>query len=144
MIPRIGGAVFVATAVLVAVHFVIEPLYHVSTEDAPYSRFWDVLDVLRAVTIAMGLVFAYLRKRAAGGKSGGGAVTREFLVANTLFYGLLSVGIMFYWNWFNLLSPAYTAVPAAAVSLTWMIIDAALPPLLGAIGVSLLRGGRDR
>ena len=37
-----------------------------------------------------------------------------------------------------------TAVPEAAVSLAWIIIDAGLPLLLGALGVSLLRGGRDR
>ncbi len=142
MIPRIGGAVLVVTAVAVAVHTVVEPLYYASTEAAPYSPFWSVLDVLMAVTIVVGLVFAYCRKRAAGGE--GGHLTREYLVASTLFYGLLFVGIMFYWNWFNLLSPAYTAVPEAAVSLAWIIIDAGLPLLLGALGVSLLRGTRHR
>ena len=139
MISRIGGTVLVITAVAVAVHTVVEPLYHASTEEAPYSPFWSVLDVLMAAAIVIGVAFAYLRKRAAAGE-GGGAVTRDFLVANTLFYGLLFVGIMFYWNWLNLLSPAYTAVPEAAVSLAWIIIDAGLPLLLGALGVSLLRG----
>ncbi len=143
MIPRIGGTVLVITAVAVAVHTVVEPLYYASTEEAPYSPFWSVLDVLMAVAIAIGLAFAYLRKRAAAGE-GSSALTREYLVANTLFYGLLFVAVMFYWNWFNLLSPAYTAVPEAAVSLAWIIIDAGLPLLLGALGVSLLRGGRDR
>jgi hypothetical protein len=143
MIPRIAGVVLVVTAVAVAIHTVVEPLYHASTEAAAYSPFWNVLDVLMAVTIVVALVFAYLRKRAAGG-DGGSAVTREYLVANTLFYGLLFVAVMFYWSYFNLLSPAYTAVPEAAVSLAWIIIDAALPLLFGALGVSLVRGGRDR
>lgn len=101
MIPHIVGVVLVVTAVAVGVHTVVEPLYHASTEDAPYSPFWSVLDVLMAVAIAIGVAFAYLRKRAAAGE-GGGAVTRDFLAANTLFYGL--------------------------------------PLLLGALGVSLLRG----
>ena len=54
MIPRIGGTVLVITAVAVAVHTVVEPLYYASTEEAPYSPFWSVLDVLMAVTIAIG------------------------------------------------------------------------------------------
>ena len=143
MIPRIGGVVLVVTAVAVAVHTVVEPLYHASTEAAPFSPLWNVLDVLMAVAIAVGSVFAYLRKRAAGGE-GGGPLTREFLVANTLFYGLLFVAVLFYWNWFNLLSPAYSAVPAATAALAWIVVDATLPLLLGALGVSLLRGRRDR
>ncbi len=50
------------------------------------------------------------------------------------------MGILFFWNWFNLLSPAFTAVGPDAVSLVWGFIDAALPLLLGAMGLSLLRG----
>ena len=69
-------------------------------------------------------------------------VTRDFLAANTLFYGLLFIGILFFFNWFNLLSPAYTAVGPDAVSVVWALIDAALPLLLGAQGLSLLRGDK--
>ena len=69
-------------------------------------------------------------------------MTRDFLAANTLFYGLLFIGILFFFNWFNLLSPAYTAVGPDAVSVVWALIDAALPLLLGALGLTLLRGNR--
>jgi len=67
------------------------------------------------------------------------AISRSWLVANTQFYGLLCVAILLLWNWFNLLSPRFTAVGAETVSLVWILIDALLPPLLGALGISLLR-----
>ena len=67
------------------------------------------------------------------------AVTGEFIAANAQFYGFLFVGILFFWNWFNLLSPAFTAVGENAVSLVWILIDATLPLLLGAMGTFLLR-----
>ena len=72
-------------------------------------------------------------------KPGGAPVTREFLAANTLFYGFLFVGILFFWNWFNLHSPAFTALGPETVSLAWAFIDAALPLLCGTMGFSLIR-----
>jgi hypothetical protein len=45
---------------------------------------------------------------------------------------------MFFWNWFNQISPAYATVGTDVVSMTWIIIDAALPLLLGAMGISML------
>ena len=48
----------------------------------------------------------------------------------------------FFFNWFNLLSPDYSAVGPDALSVIWAVIDAALPLLLGAQGVTLLRSGK--
>ena len=70
-------------------------------------------------------------------------MTREYLTANTLFYGFLFVSILFFWNWFNLRSPAFTAIGDDAVSLVWIVIDALLPLVTGAMGVHLARGGGD-
>lgn len=139
MARKIVGAYLILVAVLVGVHTVVEPLYHVSTEARPYSPAWDILNALMIVALALGLVFGYIRKSRADGD--GGAVSREFLTSNTLFYGLLFVSILFFWNWFNLQSPAFTAIGAETVGLVWILVDALLPLLTGALGVSLVRGG---
>ena len=136
MLQKIVGAILLIVGVAVAIHTVVEPLYHVSSGKQEYSPLWSILDPLMALAIALGLIFGYIRKK---GVDGGDAITREYLAANIQFYGLLFVGIMFFWNWFNLNSPAFTAIGADTQSLVWILIDAILPLLLGATGISLLR-----
>ena len=143
MAARIGGVFFIAVAVVIAVHTVVEPLYHVSAEGQPYSPVWEVvLDPLMVVAVALGALLAWRRKRAVD-LEGDGPVTREFLAANALFFGFLFVGVLLLWSWFNLLSPGYTAAGPETASLVWMVIDAGLPLLCGATGVALLRDARD-
>ena len=142
-LKRISGIFLVLMAVAVAVHTVVEPLYHTSSKGQPYSPLWDILDPLMALAIALGVIFGYLRKKEVDSEGGSGAVTREFVAANAQFYGFLSVGILFFWNWFILLSPAFTAVGTDTASLVWILIDATLPLLAGAMGMFLLRGSRD-
>ena len=135
MFRKICGLYLFAVAVLVAVHTVAEPLYHASGPGQPYSPFWTIVNPLTAVAIVLGAAFSYTRKRGVGGED----VTREFLVANTLFCGFLFVGIMFFWNWFNLLNPAFTAIGDETVSLVWILVDAGVSLLAGATGIHLLR-----
>ena len=137
MLKKICGAYLFAVAVLVAVHTVAEPLYHASEPGQPYSPFWTIANPLMALAIVLGSVFSYARKRSVGGD----AVTREFVVSNTLFYGFLFIGILFFWSWFNLLNPAFTAIGSGTASLVWIVIDASLPLLAGAAGIHLLRSG---
>ena len=136
MLKKICGIYLLAVAVLVAVHTVIEPLYHVSEPGQPYSPFWTILNPLTALAIVLGLLFAYTSRQAAGGEG----VTREYLASSALLYGFAFVGIMFFWNWFNLQSPAFTAIGDETVSLAWILIDAGVPLLAGASGIRLLRG----
>ena len=141
-IRRIVGVVLVAIGTVVAVHMIVEPLYHASSEANPYSPIWNILDPFMALAVVLGVIFGYIRKKGMGHEGGGAPITREFLSASTLFYGFLFVGILFFWNWFNLLSPGFTAVGTDAVSLVWAFIDAALPLLSGVMGLSLLKGGK--
>ncbi len=141
-LKRISGLFLVVMAVAVAVHTVVEPLYHTSSEGQPYSPFWNILNPLMAVAIVLGVLFGYSRKKAADNAEDS-TVSREFVAANVQFYGFLCVGIMFFWNWFILYSPAFTAIGADTASLVWILIDATLPLLTGAMGVFLLRGGND-
>ena len=140
MLKQIIGAILTIVGVAVALHAVVEPLYHTSTVEQPYSPFWDILNPLMALSIALGLIFGYIRKKGVGDS---GEVNREYLAANTQFYGLLFVGILFFWNWFNLLNPAFTIIGADTATLVWILIDAGLPLILGAMGISLLRGNDE-
>ena len=142
MLKRIIGVFLVATAVAVGVHTVVEPLYHVSEEGQPYSPLWNILDPLMAIAIALGLVVCYQRKREIDRQGGEAGVTRGYVAANLQLYGFLFVGILFYWSWFNLLMPAWTAPGDDTVTLVWILVDAVLPLVTGAAGVSLL--SRDR
>ena len=136
-LKRIAGVYLILVAVVVAVHTVIEPLYHVSTEAQPYSAFWNILNPCMALAIALAVFCGHLRMQRVCSEGGSGPVTRGYLCANVLYFGALFIGILFFWNWFNLLSPGFTAIGPETVSLVWIIIDAALPLLLGAMGAHL-------
>ena len=142
-LKRICGLFLVLIAVVTAVHTVAEPLYHVSSEGQPYSPLWDILNPLMAVAIVLGALFGYSRKKAADNAGDSGAVTREFVAANVQFYGFLFVGILFFWNFFNLHNSAFTAVGEDTATLVWILFDATLPLLTGAMGVFVLRGNND-
>ena len=137
---RIVGVFLVAMAVIVAAHTVVEPLYHVSADGQPYSPLWTIINPLTALAVLLGVLAAWRCKRAVDREGEDAPVSRAFLIANTLFFGLLFLGILFFWNWFNLLSPGFTAIPPETVTLVWIIVDAALPLLWGATGVAVVRG----
>lgn len=141
-LKQIVGVVLILIGALVAVHTVVEPLYHASTQASPYSPNWSTINPLMALAIVLGLIFACMRKQEVDRQGGDAAVTRDFLAANTIFYGLLFIGILFFFNWFNLMSPAYNAVGPDAVSVIWAAIDAALPLLLGAQGLALVKSSK--
>ena len=144
MFKRISGLFLIVIAAAVAVHTIVEPLYHTSSEAQMNSSLWAVLDPLMVLAVVLGVIFGCIRKRAVDSEEGSGAVTREFLAANTLFYGFLSVGILLLWNWFNELSPAFTAAGGDTTALVWILIDTALPLLSGTMGIFLLRGCCNR
>ena len=139
---RIIGIVLIGIGVAVAVHTIVEPLYHVSSEAHPYSPLWTVLDPLMGLAIVLGLIVGYPRMKRASSAGPDAPVTWERLAATTMFYGFLGVGILFFWSWFTTMSVSADFAPGKGENvsaLVWMIIDTLLPLLLGATGVSLLR-----
>ncbi len=138
-LKRIIGVYLIAVAVIVAVHTIIEPLYYTSTASDPYTPNWSYINPLMAIAVVLSLVCSYGCKRRADREGGEAPVTRYYLAANTLFYGFVFVGILFFWNWFNYVSPSFTAVGDDTVTLVWGFIDAILPPLLLAMGMCVLK-----
>ncbi len=136
-LKRIIGVVLIIIAAIVAIHTVIEPLYHTSTEDSPYSATWNWINWLSVIAIVLGLIFSYIRMSHAGSDSS----ANEFLAANTQFYGFVFIAIIFLWNWFGISKAGsdFTAVGNDPRTMVWIIFDAILPLLNGALGVHLLR-----
>ena len=136
-LKRVIGVVLILIAAIVAIHTVIEPVYHTSSDAQPYSSAWDWINWLSAISIILGLIFSYIRMSRAGTSSSG----PEFVAANVLFYGFLFAAILFFWNWFGIsgVGQDFTAVSADTRGLVWIIFDAIHPLLSGAMGAHLLR-----
>ena len=138
-LKRFIGTVLIVIAAIVAIQTIIEPIYHTSTDDSPYSSAWDIINWLSAISIILGLIFGYIRMSRVGADSS----VQEFIAANALFYGFIFVAIMFFWNWFGIMGFAsdFTAVSSDTRGLVWILFDAILPPLNIAMGIHLLRAG---
>lgn len=134
---RFIGVVLIVIAAIVAIQTILEPVYHTSTDDSPYSSAWDIINWLSAISIILGLIFGYIRLSGVGTDSS----VQEFIASNTLFYGFIFTAIIFFWNWFGIMEFAsdFTAVGHNTRSLVWILFDAILPPLNIAMGIHLLR-----
>jgi len=136
---RFIGVVLIVIAAIVAIQTILEPIYHASTDDNPSSSAWTYINPLSAISIILGLIFGYIRLSGVGPDSS----VQEFIAANTLFYGFIFTGIIFFWNWFGIMGVAsdFTAISHGTRGLVWILFDAILPPLNIAMGISLLRAG---
>ena len=141
-LKKVIGVVHILIAAIVAIHTVVEPLYHNSVVSGNlYSSIWDYINPLSAISIVLGLIFSYVRMKKVSESSS----VQEFIAANTLFYGFMFAAIIFFWNWFGILNAeTFTAVGSETRSTVWIIFDGLLPLLNGAIGMHLLRSNGDR
>ena len=140
---KVIGIVLIIIAALVAIHTVIEPLYHTSSTvegESPHNEsVWLYLNILSAISVVLGLIISFSRKN----KIDDNSSVQEFIAANMLFYGFIIAGIFFFWNWFGIINPGqdYTPTQSVTGSTVWIIFDAILPCLNGALGAHLLRSG---
>ena len=133
-IRRIVGALLLLTAVIVAVYFVAGQL-----EILP--PLWTPINVLMALSAVLGVIFAFLRKRRLEAAGLDRIVTRRYLEANILFYGLIAIAMLFFWNWFDL---HFDPDPQDTDnSIVWIIVDTVGSLLWGALGMYFLRGDTD-
>ena len=133
-IRRVVGALLLLTAVVVGVYFVAGQL-----EILP--PLWTPINVLMALSAVLGVIFAYLRKRNLEAAGLDRIVTRRYLEANILFYGLIAIAMLFFWNWFDL---HFDPDPQDTDnSIVWIVVDTIGALLWGALGMFLLRGDTD-
>ena len=134
ILNRLVGALLLLTAAIVGIYFVVDQL-----EVLPFL--WGELDYLMALALVLGLIFAYLRKRSLESVGLDRIVTRRYFEANLLFYGFVAMAMLFFWNWFDLLVDADPQ--DTDHNIVWIIVDTVAPLLWGALGIFLLRGGKD-
>lgn len=127
------GAYLVLLAIVVAAYFIANPLL-VDAIDVP--QVWSILDYFMAVGVVLGLLYAYLGKRAVDAEDG---VTREYVEANVTFFVVAAVAVLFLHNWFSLLQFGLDDGNHQAWVI-WAFVDTALPLSLGILGCRLLRG----
>ena len=145
ILKRISGVVLIVIAVVVAIYTIVEPLLHVSSEEQMYGPLLGHFkSVDGAGSGARGDIQLHPhRKRGVGSERRqrgdyARVPCRQHAVLRFLFLGILLL-----WSWFNKLSPEYTPVGEDASTLVWILIDATLPLLSGAMGLFLLRGGSN-
>ena len=121
-LARLCAVYLAVVGLAVAAHFIAVPLYHPGG-DEPYP-IWDVLNYFTGAAILIALLSSGAvkwRHDAAGGADAVG-----FIAANVVFYGVLALGILFFWNW-----------RGGGDTLIWNFIDTGLPLALCAAGRQL-------
>ena len=130
---RAAAAYLVLLAAAVAINFIVTPLYHPGG-DEPFTV-WEILDWFMAFGMVIALAAGYVDKRRVDGD--GSADIRRYIEANVVFYGAVALFLLFFWNWFSLLSP--NNEPDGQF---WAVIDALMPIVLGVTGCRLFAGAR--
>ena len=131
ILVRSAAAYLVLLAVVIAVNFIVTPLYHPGG-DEPFTV-WEILNWFMAVGMVIALAAGYADKRRVD--ADGSADLKRCLEANTLFYGTVALFILFFWNWFGSLSPNNEADGQY-----WAVIDTLMPIVLGVTGCRMWRG----
>ena len=137
-LKKVVGVFLILVAAIVALHTVLEPLYYTSTDDHPNNNsVWRYINIASAISLVFGIIISYVRKSNVSESSS----VQEYIAANTLFFGFMFAAIFFFWNWFGLINPGqdYSPTKSDTGSMVWIIFDAILPLLNGALGMHLLR-----
>ena len=135
-LKKVIGVFLILVAAIVALHTVAEPLYYKSTPEQPYNAsVWFYLNILSAISVVLGIIISYVRKSNVSESSS----VQEYIAANTLFFGFMFAAIFFFWNWFGIFNQDFTPTKSDTGGMVWLIFDAMLPLLNGALGMYLLR-----
>ena len=127
---RVAAAYLVLLAAAVAINFIITPLYHPGGEE-PFTV-WEILNWFMAVGMVIALAASYVEKRRVD--VDGSVDIRRYIGANVVFYAACVVFLLYFWNWFSLLSP--NNEPDGQF---WAVIDALMPVVLGVTGCRMFR-----
>ena len=125
LLGRVTSVYLIVLAVVVAVNFIITPLYHPGG-DEPYTV-WETLNWFMAVGIGITVISSYVQKRRVD--ADGSSDLKRYLEANAVFYLAVVVFLIFFWNWFSNLS-----ANNEADGQFWVVVDTLMPIVMGLTG----------
>ena len=126
---RVAGAYIVLVGAAVGLHFVFTPFYH--SGGGPFTA-WHVMNWFIAPAVLATVVGSYFLKSRMD--RNGAVDIRRYLEDNSAFYGAVASAIIYFWNWFNSLTPGN-----AADGQFWSVLGAVLPILMVVVGLRLWR-----
>jgi hypothetical protein len=125
LLGRVTSVYLIVLAVVVAVNFIITPLYHPGG-DEPFTV-WETLNWFMAVGILITVIASYVQKRRVD--ADGSSDIKRYLEANAVFYLAVVVFLIFFWNWFSNLSSNNEADGQF-----WVVVDTVMPIVMGLTG----------
>ncbi len=125
LLGRVTSVYLIVLAVVVAVNFIITPLYHPGG-DEPYTV-WETLNWFMAVGMVATVIASYIQKRRVD--ADGSSDVKRYLEANAVFYLAVVVFLIFFWNWFSNLS-----ANNEADGQFWVVVDTLMPIVMGLTG----------
>ncbi len=129
ILQRILGAYAMVIALAVAVNFILTPFFFDNDSEYPI---WDVLDFFMAAAILIVFVASCLDMWRLC-KSGDDADLKRYVSVNVAFFATSVLLLLFFSNW-----TAHLVNHASLEDWTvWAIVDAILPPIVGAGGLML-------
>ena len=134
LLGRVTSVYLIVLAVVVAVNFIITPLYHPGG-DEPYTV-WETLNWFMAVGMVITVIASYVQKRRVDGD--GSADLKRYLEANAVFYLAVVVFLIFFWNWFSNLSASNEADGQF-----WVVVDTLMPVVMGVTGCRMFACTRN-
>ena len=129
---RVLAVYLLVVGLAVAVNFVATPFYHEGGDDYPV---WDVLNWFMAAAMVIAVVASFIEKRRS---CQAGDDLKRHVDANVVFYAAVVVLLLFLANW-----GANLADHDSRSGDVWFMVDAAMPVLLGVVGMRLWRGAGD-
>ena len=145
---RIGAIYVSLVGFAFMVHFIVVPFYHPGGGE-PYP-IWSVLNYFMAAAILISLVASFMAKRRHDLSESDDAI--EHITVNAVFYSVLSIGILFFWNWASvrsaddiivanipIVNDLFSNDPDGGNLLIWNFIDFTLPLAMFAAGRQMWR-----
>ena len=129
---RVLAVYLLAVGLAVAVNFVATPFYHDGGDDYPV---WNILNWFMAVAMVIAVAASFVEKRRS---CQAGDDLKRHVDANVPFYASVVVLLLFLAN-----AAANLADHPSQSGDVWSAVDAAMPVLLGVVGMRLWRGSGD-
>ena len=118
-------------AVVVFVQLVAVQIYDPKLSELGLT-IWEILDPIMALGLIVVIIDSYKEKVATA--SGGVTQIGQFICSRFRFYAAWFVMALLLWNWAGHLFAEATELP-----LVWLLVDAAIPPLLFSTGTVMAR-----